>query len=100
MKGDYTWNIVISVIIFVVFFLLTYSYLLYYSGKSIPNKNIDIVYRLFLSIAVGSVFAFIYLNSFDLPSKVTEKDRAIIHFLYLLNIIIISLFVIYCVWRC
>ena len=91
MSYDYTWNIVIDIIIFVAFFFTAYTCCYREESK---------LYTIFLSLAFGATFAFIYLNSFELPSKVTEKDRAIIHFLYLLNLIIISLFVIYCVWIC
>jgi len=41
------------------------------------------------AIALGAVASFCYLNTIELPSKVTECDKAVIHIVYLVNVIII-----------
>lgn len=47
------------------------------------------------SVALGAVASFCYLNTLELPSKVTDRDKATIHIIYLLNVIIIVAYVLY-----
>lgn len=55
--------------------------------------------RLLESFILGAVASFCYLNTVELPSKVTERDKAAIHIFYLINVILIIAYVLYSIFQ-
>lgn len=55
--------------------------------------------KLFEAFILGVVGSFCYLNTLELPSKVTERDKATIHIFYLINVILIITYVLYSILK-